>query len=109
MNYGKCSGCSVHEGFYKAEQGVYSTVYDEVSRLVNEYPSYQIVVTGHSLGAALATLRAAVSSKRDDQQNREISEKSATYFRKVRRGSKSEKPASHLIWYICRSIPFNHA
>ena len=47
--------------------------------------------------------------KRDDQQNREISEKSATYFRKVRRGSKSEKPASHLIWYICRSIPFNHA
>lgn len=58
MNYGKCSGCSVHEGFYKAEQGVYSTVYDEVSRLVNEYPSYQIVVTGHSLGAALATLTA---------------------------------------------------
>lgn len=53
-----CGGCSVHEGFYTAEQQAIGQIASAVSALNQQYPSYQIVVTGHSLGAALATLTA---------------------------------------------------
>lgn len=55
---GGCSGCSVHEGFYQAEQQAIQRIANAVSSLINTYPNYQIVVAGHSLGAALATLTA---------------------------------------------------
>jgi len=55
-DYPKCSGCSVHKGFYKAEQGIVSKMLSEVQKLKTQFPSYTVVVTGHSLGAALATL-----------------------------------------------------
>jgi len=58
QSYPLCSGCSVHEGFYTAEQEALPQVQNAVSQLVSQYPSYNIVVTGHSLGAALATLTA---------------------------------------------------
>jgi predicted lipase len=54
--YPRCSGCEVHKGFYQAEQAVINDVLAEVKRLRGLYPSYQVVVTGHSLGAALAQL-----------------------------------------------------
>lgn len=50
--------CQVHRGFYDAEQSVIDDAIEEVERLQFSYPSYRIVVTGHSLGAALATLAA---------------------------------------------------
>lgn len=55
---GGCSGCSVHEGFSTAAQEAIPSIAAAVSSLQNQYPNYQIVVTGHSLGAALATLTA---------------------------------------------------
>jgi len=55
-DYSKCSGCTVHKGFYKAEQGIIAKITAEVQRLKSKFPSYTVVVTGHSLGAALATL-----------------------------------------------------
>ena len=55
-DYPKCSGCDVHEGFYKAEQHSINNILSEVKILKEKYPSFEIVVTGHSLGAALATL-----------------------------------------------------
>ena len=58
MSYPLCSGCSVHEGFYTAEQQALPQIQNAVQQLVAAYPSYSIVVTGHSLGAALATLTA---------------------------------------------------
>jgi hypothetical protein len=58
VTYDKCDGCSVHSGFLAAEQSVYSQVLDAVSNLNAKYPNYKIAVTGHSLGAALATLTA---------------------------------------------------
>lgn len=54
--YPKCSGCKVHEGFYEAEQNVSAGVEKEVARLLQLYPDYAVILTGHSLGAAIATL-----------------------------------------------------
>ena len=56
--YSACSKCEVHKGFYDAEQSVLGQVLPAVQSLVSKYPSYEVVVTGHSLGAALATLTA---------------------------------------------------
>jgi hypothetical protein len=55
-DYPKCSGCQVHKGFYNAEQGIISKMLSAVQSLKAKFPSYTVVVTGHSLGAALATL-----------------------------------------------------
>ena len=57
-DYPNCAGCSVHQGFYQAEQGVLPQITAELSKLNAKYSSYKIIVTGHSLGAALATLTA---------------------------------------------------
>jgi triacylglycerol lipase len=48
------STCKVHEGFWKA----YDSVKNEVNSLLEDqtYSGYDIVVCGHSLGGALATL-----------------------------------------------------
>lgn len=58
IDYDKCSGCQVHKGFHDAQQAAYSQVLSAVQDLKNQFPSYGIIVTGHSLGAALATLTA---------------------------------------------------
>lgn len=65
--YPLCNGCEVHEGFYKAQQSCFKDVLAEVKSLKQKYPSYSVIVTGHSLGAALATLTAM------DLQNNGIS------------------------------------
>ena len=51
--------CSVHKGFHTVTQSVVSEVISEVKRLQQIYPEFSVVVTGHSLGAAVATLSAA--------------------------------------------------
>ena len=57
-SYPLCSGCEVHQGFYNAHTAAFPAVLSEVKRLKSQFPSYGVVVTGHSLGAALATLTA---------------------------------------------------
>lgn len=52
----------VHSGFLYAYNVVSSTVLKTVKAQAASYPSYTIVVTGHSLGGAVASL-AAVSIK----------------------------------------------
>jgi hypothetical protein len=54
--YPYCEACSVHKGFYSANLVVVKDVIAEVFRLQKIFASYQVVVTGHSLGAAIATL-----------------------------------------------------
>jgi len=46
-----CHGCKCHPGFQKAYESIASDVYDAVTRL----PAGKLMITGHSLGAAMAT------------------------------------------------------
>lgn len=48
--YSACSGCEVHKGFYGAEQDCISDVVSQVKSLKSRFPSYKVIVTGHSLG-----------------------------------------------------------
>ncbi|KAK1566092.1 lipase [Colletotrichum navitas] len=54
-----CSGCKVHNGFQDTWSTVEQFVMAVVPGLRGNYPDYTVVTTGHSLGAALATLSAA--------------------------------------------------
>lgn len=51
-----CSGCEVHSGFWEAWQTAASTLQSKIDSAMQSYPGYQLVVTGHSLGGALAVL-----------------------------------------------------
>ena len=57
-HYHGVSGARVHSGFHKA----YTSIQDEVKAAVNHllisHPKAHLLVTGHSLGGALATLAA---------------------------------------------------
>jgi len=55
-NYTYCDNCKVHSGFLASQLSIEQDALTEVNRLQSLFPDYQIVVTGHSLGAALATL-----------------------------------------------------
>lgn len=56
-SYPDCN-CEVHAGFYAAEQRALSQVLNQVAKLRTTYPTAKVKVSGHSLGAALATLTA---------------------------------------------------
>lgn len=53
-DYPYCSGCKVHQGFYRS----YESVHDQIITLLNQYqaqyPNATLSITGHSLGAAMA-------------------------------------------------------
>lgn len=54
--YRYCVGCQVHAGFNAAYNDIRDHVIARTKVLKREYPGSEIVVTGHSLGAAIATL-----------------------------------------------------
>lgn len=56
VSYPFCSGCQVHAGFYAAYNDIRANVVSTMTFMRQRYPNSQIIVTGHSLGAALATL-----------------------------------------------------
>lgn len=56
--YDRCEGCRAHSGFLEAALAVFPNVLAEVKRLRAIYPSYKVVVTGHSLGGALSHITA---------------------------------------------------
>ncbi|KAH8663945.1 Alpha/Beta hydrolase protein [Xylariales sp. PMI_506] len=53
------SGCEVHSGFYEAWQEIATQVEKALAAAVAANPTYPIIFTGHSLGAAIATLGVA--------------------------------------------------
>ena len=53
--YPECN-CKVHYGFYRSALGVSNRTIDTVKALKKLYPTYSVVVTGHSYGASCAQL-----------------------------------------------------
>jgi predicted lipase len=54
--YPACSGCQVHLGFYSAYKGVAPLVRTAVEQLLSLYRGASLIITGHSLGGAMAVL-----------------------------------------------------
>nr|XP_043615477.1 uncharacterized protein LOC122587388 isoform X1 [Erigeron canadensis] len=52
----KFDGGYVHNGLLKAAGVVLDAEYDTLKKLLEEYPSYTLTFTGHSLGSGVATL-----------------------------------------------------
>lgn len=53
------SGCKLHTGFQYAWEDVEDTTRAALKKAVAAYPTYKIVMTGHSLGGAVATIGGA--------------------------------------------------
>jgi predicted lipase len=54
-----CSGCTAHEGFWTSWREARSRVLNAIKTASQANPGYSIVLTGHSLGGAIASLAAA--------------------------------------------------
>jgi triacylglycerol lipase len=52
--------CEIHSGYLEAWQDVQSLVETALESATAEYPTYKIIFTGHSLGAAVAAIGTAV-------------------------------------------------
>lgn len=57
--YSACTGCKVHWGFYQVYLELANSILSDVRQLVAANPSATVLVTGHSLGAAVS-MHAAV-------------------------------------------------
>lgn len=51
-----CRGCLVHLGFHQGSLQAWQIQFPKLANLIRENPNYQVAVTGHSLGGAIATL-----------------------------------------------------
>lgn len=56
VEYSYCDDCYVHDGFKQSWDEISSYAMSYVEAAFVTYPDYTLVVTGHSLGAAVATL-----------------------------------------------------
>jgi hypothetical protein len=54
-----CDGCRIHNGFHASWHQISSRVIAQVKDVHTRFPSYEVVVTGHSLGGAIANVAAA--------------------------------------------------
>jgi hypothetical protein len=57
-------GCKVHGGFYMSAQGVTNKTIDTVILLKNRFPTYSVIMTGHSYGASTVQLLAMELEKK---------------------------------------------
>ncbi|KAL0076060.1 secreted triacylglycerol lipase [Phycomyces blakesleeanus] len=66
-SYPPVKGTNVHNGFYNAYMSVQKDVLSEMTQQITDYPHYRVVVTGHSLGGALAILGGLDLFQRDSR------------------------------------------
>ena len=52
----RCPTCRVHAGFYLASQSVTKTIAEALTEQFAIYPNYGLLITGHSMGGAVASL-----------------------------------------------------
>ncbi|SCU94199.1 LANO_0E06018g1_1 [Lachancea nothofagi CBS 11611] len=52
----ECEGCLIHRGFNVFLKTLSSQFFDRIESIFDSFPAYSLVVTGHSLGAAVASL-----------------------------------------------------
>ena len=53
-----CRNCTIHTGFLTSWQNTRCTIIPHVEEALDKYPGYKLVLVGHSLGAAVATIAA---------------------------------------------------
>ncbi|CAM9020025.1 unnamed protein product [Wickerhamomyces anomalus] len=56
LNFTECEGCKVHQGFYKRFIDLEPQIFPTVEKLMEVFPDYKLLVTGHSMGGSLAIL-----------------------------------------------------
>lgn len=54
----QCQNCTVHSGFLTSWQNTRCMIIPEVEMALEQYPGYKLVLVGHSLGGAVATIAA---------------------------------------------------
>ena len=57
-------GCKVHYGFYRSALGVTNKTIESVSLLKKRFPTYKVIMTGHSYGASTVQLLAMELEKK---------------------------------------------
>ena len=61
-----CHECHVHRGFKNSWEEIKDAVMSNMKKAAELHPDYRIIVTGHSLGGAIATLGAGELRRIDD-------------------------------------------
>lgn len=54
-SYPECN-CKIHYGFYQSALNIKNQTLDSLKQLRKEYPTYNIIITGHSYGAAVSQI-----------------------------------------------------
>ncbi|KIX00529.1 uncharacterized protein Z518_10669 [Rhinocladiella mackenziei CBS 650.93] len=54
----ECLNCTVHAGFMTSWRNTRCTIVPHVEKALSDYPDYELVLVGHSLGGAVAALAA---------------------------------------------------
>ncbi|CAI6341608.1 unnamed protein product [Periconia digitata] len=52
----KCANCTVHTGFYSSWLNTRKAILPDLTAAIEKYPGYKLVLVGHSLGGAVATI-----------------------------------------------------
>ena len=53
--FAECN-CNVHSGFYASSNNIYPFVHEYVNDMLDIFPNFNVTITGHSYGAAVAQL-----------------------------------------------------
>ncbi|MCJ1295019.1 hypothetical protein MMC34_006580 [Xylographa carneopallida] len=56
---GWCDDCDVHDGYWRSWHEIKDKIIPLLDKAVQKHLNYRVVITGHSLGAAIATIAAA--------------------------------------------------